>query len=101
MAREGDGVLFVSLNADWCSSSVTAVLYSISWCIGPCYNITQLYYCQTSNINCTLVGNKSFAHLDVVGASPVGAAPATSSFLLNTWQQLFEQRQLQDEMRNI
>ena len=40
-----------------------------------------LVYCQTSNISCTLVGNKIVDHWDVVGASPVGAAPTTSSFL--------------------
>ena len=37
-------------------------------------------YRQTSNMVCTLVGNKIFIHSDVVGASPVGAAPTTSSF---------------------
>ena len=37
-------------------------------------------YCQTSNISHTLVGNKIADHVDVIGASPVGAAPTTSSF---------------------
>ena len=37
-------------------------------------------YYQTSNIRCTLVGNKLVDHSDVFGASPVGAAPTTSSF---------------------
>ena len=37
-------------------------------------------YRKTSNIRCTLVGNKIVDHSDVVGASPVGAAPTTSSF---------------------
>ena len=37
-------------------------------------------YRQVSNISCTLVGNKIVDHSDVVGASPVGAAPTTSSF---------------------
>ena len=37
-------------------------------------------YRQTSNIRRTWVGNKIVDHLDVVGASPVGAAPTTSSF---------------------
>ena len=37
-------------------------------------------YHKTSNISCTLVGNKIVDHSDVVGASPVGAAPTTSSF---------------------
>ena len=41
------------------------------------HNIT---YHQISNIRCTLVGNKIVDHSDVVGASPVGAAPTPSSF---------------------
>ena len=36
---------------------------------------------KTSNISRTLVGNKIVDNSDVVGASPVGAAPTTSSFL--------------------
>ena len=36
--------------------------------------------CKTSNISRTLVGNKIVDNSDVVGASPVGAAPTTSSF---------------------
>ena len=35
---------------------------------------------QTYNIKHTLEGNKIVDHLDVFGASPVGAAPTTSSF---------------------
>ena len=35
---------------------------------------------KTSNISRTLVSNKIVDHSDVVGASPVGAAPTTSSF---------------------
>ena len=37
-------------------------------------------YSQVSNIKRTLVGNQIIDHSDVVGASPVGAAPTTSSF---------------------
>ena len=37
-------------------------------------------YRKTSNISRTLVGNKIVDHTDVVGASPVGVAPTTSSF---------------------
>ena len=37
-------------------------------------------YRKTSNIRRTLVGNKIVDHSDVVGASPVGATPTTSSF---------------------
>ena len=33
---------------------------------------------KTSNISRTLVGNKIADHSDVVGASPIGAAPTTS-----------------------
>ena len=40
-------------------------------------------YRKTSNIRRTLADNKIADHSDVVGASPVGAAPATSSF--STW----------------
>ena len=38
-------------------------------------------YRQTSNISNTLVGNKIDDHSYVVGASPVGTAPNTYSFL--------------------
>ena len=44
-------------------------------------NSISLNYHQTSKIICTLVGNEIVDHSDVVGASPVGAAPTTSSFL--------------------
>ena len=37
------------------------------------------WYRQVSNIRRTLVGNKIVDNSDVVGASPVGAAPTTSS----------------------
>ena len=37
-------------------------------------------YCQVSNMRRTLIGNKIVDHSDEVGASPVGAAPTTSSF---------------------
>ena len=37
-------------------------------------------YHQVSNISCTLEGIDIVDHSDVVGASPVGAAPTTSSF---------------------
>ena len=35
---------------------------------------------QNSNISRALVGNNIVGHSDVVGASPVNAAPTTSSF---------------------
>ena len=37
-------------------------------------------YCQISNTSRTFVGNTIIDHSDVVGASPVGAAPTTYSF---------------------
>ena len=45
-------------------------------CIQNCSEETQIYR-QISNIRRTFVGN---IIVDVVGASPVGAAPTTSSF---------------------
>ena len=44
------------------------------------YGIIYHHYRKVSNISRTLVGNKIVDHSDVVGASPVGAAPTTSSF---------------------
>ena len=41
---------------------------------------TSVVYHKTSNIRRTLVGNKIVDHSVAVGASPVGAAPTTSSF---------------------
>ena len=40
----------------------------------------EKHYSQVSNISRTLVDNEIVDHSDVVGASPVGAAPTTSSF---------------------
>ena len=56
--------------------SVTAKMFPIDDVI------TQTYH-KTSNIRRTLVCNKIVDHSYVVGASPVGAAPTTSSF--STW----------------
>ena len=44
------------------------------------YQLWDSYYRKTSNISRTLVGNKIVDNSDVVGASPIGAAPTTSSF---------------------
>ena len=43
-------------------------------------NASLYMYCQTSDVSHTLVGNTIVDHSDVVGASPVGTAPTTSSF---------------------
>ena len=40
----------------------------------------EVMYHQTANISCTLVDNINVDHSDVIGALPVGTAPATSSF---------------------
>ena len=42
--------------------------------------VSELTYFQTSHIRCTLVSNKIVDPLEVVGASPIGTAPTTSSF---------------------
>ena len=42
--------------------------------------VVSRFYRKTYNISRTLVGNKIVDHSDVVGASPVGAAPTTFSF---------------------
>ena len=39
-------------------------------------------YHKTSNIRCTSAGIKIVGHSNVVGASPAGAAPTTSSFTI-------------------
>ena len=53
-------------------------IYWITW---HWITLKTYEYRQTFNISCTLVGNKIVDRSDVVGASPVGAAPTTSSFL--------------------
>ena len=57
------------------------VKFSTTWEILKNYCLPyDLNYRQVSNIRRTLVGNKIVDHSGVVGASPVGAAPTTSSF---------------------
>ena len=58
-------------------------------------------YRKISNISRISVGNKIIDHSDIVGASPVGAVPTTSSFLTNTWLQWIGHRRLKDETRRI
>ena len=48
-------------------------------------------YCQTSNINNTLVGNKNADHSGVVGASPVDAASKILMTKLRDWTKLLGQ----------
>ena len=49
-------------------------------CSHPNISDWEMKYCQTSNIRHAFVGNKLVDHSDVIGASPAGAAPTTSSF---------------------
>ena len=52
-----------------------------SLCLLPqCSTLQNYVYRQVSNIRRTFVGKEIVDHSDVVGASPVGAAPTTSSF---------------------
>ena len=72
----------------WLTSEVssTAILRNIPhsvvkviWKWQDNWVIIYMKYRQFSNIRRTLVGNKIVDNSDVVGASPVGAAPTTSS----------------------
>ena len=82
-------IYHASLNIDDQDPAVPDVITTMSmglgkhWSHGPFYNKYQLGrhrdYRETSNIRRTLVGNKIVDHSDIVGASPVGAAPTTSS----------------------
>ena len=45
-----------------------------------CWDVQETAYRQIHNIKRTLVGNMIVDRSDVVGASPVGAAPTISSF---------------------
>ena len=56
-------------------NSRALAMESLQSCTKP-----SIYYRKVSNIRRALVGNKIVDHSDVVGASPVGAAPTTSSF---------------------
>ena len=51
-----------------------------NWLWKETQSLNISYYRKTSNISRTLVGNKIVDNSDAVGASPVGAAPTTSSF---------------------
>ena len=52
----------------------------VDWlkCLETCVGVGL--YRQVSNIRRAIVGNEIIDHSDVVGASPVGVAPTTSSF---------------------
>ena len=61
---------------------ITYVISITYWghCTPVTYTSWGWYNRQTYNIRRTLVGNKIVDHSDVVGTSPVSAAPTTSSF---------------------
>ena len=61
---------YIMLDISWKSVYKTSIVILKMKC----------HYRQVSNIRRTLVGYKIVDHSDVVGASPVGAAPTTSSF---------------------
>ena len=102
------GYSFTDLGAEGCCRSLNA-LFAITMLghrnkMGTGLNklsgiCAREIYHQTSNISCTSVGNKIVDHSDVVGASPVNAAPTYLHFRLNTRLQWIGQKQLQDEMR--
>ena len=62
---------------------------------------SYLKYCQISNIRHTSTGNAFVDHSDVFGASPVGAAPTTSSSSITPGFNGLGKRRLQDKTRNI
>ena len=60
---------------------LTAAPYpALYFVVDNCKSSGQSDYRKTSNVRRTLGGNEIVDHSDVVGASPVGAAPTTSSF---------------------
>ena len=70
--RMARGLPLVFQTNIWGSSSATIILSSIN-----------SEYSQTPSVRRTLVGNKRVDRSDVVGASPVGAAPTSSSHGFN------------------
>ena len=73
----------------YCFINVVCLCQKLNAYLWKCVNKTTFYWGdlarfvtlnETCNIRCTLVGNKIADHSDVARASPVGAAPTTSSF---------------------
>ena len=63
----------------WCNDYWKSAIYgSTVWRYG---NLILIYLSQAFNISHTFMANKLVDHSDVVGASLVGAAPTTSSYL--------------------
>ena len=82
---EGFPNLFCQIPTTWIPA-YHLFIFRCSSCVKPqtwlfaMYDWTISLYRQVSNIRRILAGNKFVDHSDVVGASPVGAAPTTSSF---------------------
>ena len=76
-------LIHVSKRDPWCSTLHTYTLWQYNHSQSK-PNKTMCTICgiyrQVSNISHTLVGNKIVDHSYVVGPSPAGAAPTTSSF---------------------
>ena len=66
-----------------------------------CMAIIGKNYRKIPDIRRTFVANKIVDHSDIVGASPVGAAPTTSSFSTEHVASVDWANQLQDETTNI
>ena len=64
----------------WYSGQSASMEYTWFFSNIPVSATKGLNYHQVFNIRRTLVGYKIVDHSDVVGASPVGAAPTTASF---------------------
>ena len=68
---------------EWLAAIQQPIRIHIGLCVlidmGEMHEIKGAYR-LISNTSRTLVGNKIVDHSDVIGASPVGAAPTTSSF---------------------
>ena len=84
MKTEGINLLLLAISALWSSSrwplaTKMSSRRQRSIPLGGRYRQVSLYR-QTCNIRRTLIGDYILDHSDLVGASPVGAAPCTSSF---------------------
>ena len=77
-------IIFYIQNTGYCDWLYSCQSAFLSWCRKIYYqwgnSILVNSYSQITNIRRTLLGTKIDYHSDVVVASPVGAAPTTSSF---------------------
>ena len=87
LSWEWNGILHSLVSTLYLQSATwSLVVYSVqAWCPSPhphwlIYWSRTIIKRKTSNVWCTIVGNKLVDHSDVVRESPVGAAPTTSSF---------------------